>query len=50
MAVLIVLLASWIAFRIAGAAGVLAMASWRDSARYALVVMFVFTSIGQFNR
>ena len=50
MAVLIVLLASWLAFRIAGAAGVLAMASWRDAARYALVVMFVFTATAHFNK
>jgi uncharacterized membrane protein len=50
MAVLIVLLASWLAFRVAGGAGVLAMASWRDAARYALVVMFVFTATAHFNK
>jgi hypothetical protein len=50
LAVLIVLLTSWLAFRIAGGAGVLAMASWRDAARYALVVMFLFTATAHFNK
>jgi uncharacterized membrane protein len=50
MLVLIVLLASWLAFRAIGAAGVYALASWQDSARYALVVMFVFTATAHFNK
>lgn len=50
MVVLIVLLSSWLAFRGVGAAGVHALASWQDSARYALVVMFVFTATAHFNK
>jgi uncharacterized membrane protein len=50
MAVLIVLLASWVAFRVAGAAGVSPIDSWRDSARYAMAVMFFFTAIAHFNK
>ena len=41
MLVLIVLLAAWLVFRAIGAAGVHALVSWQDSARYALVVMFI---------
>jgi len=33
-----------------GRAGVHALASWQDSARYALVVMFVFTATAHFNK
>jgi len=50
MAVLIVLFGSWLVFRSAGAVGVGALASWHDSARYALAVMFVFTGIAHFNK
>jgi uncharacterized membrane protein len=50
MLVLIVLLVAWVAFRAIGAAGVHSLASWRDSARYALVVMFIFTATAHFNR
>jgi uncharacterized membrane protein len=50
MLVLILLLASWLILRGIGAAGVHALASWQDSARYALVVMFVFTATAHFNR
>jgi uncharacterized membrane protein len=50
MFVLIVLLVSWLVFRGVGAAGVQALASWKDSARYALVVMFVFTATAHFNK
>jgi uncharacterized membrane protein len=50
MVVLIVLLVSWLAFRAVGAAGVHTLASWQDSARYALVVMFVFTATPHFNK
>jgi len=50
MLVLIVLLAAWLVFRGVGAAGVQALASWQDSALYALVVMFVFTATAHFNK
>ena len=50
MLVLIVLLAVWLVFRAIGAAGVHAVASWQDSARYGLVVMFVFTATAHFNK
>jgi uncharacterized membrane protein len=50
MLVLIVLLASWLIFRGIGAAGVHAFASWQDSARYALAMMFVFTASAHFNK
>ena len=50
MFVLIVLLAAWLVFRAIGAAGVQALASWQDSARYALVVMFIFTATAHFNK
>ena len=50
MLVLIVLLAAWLVFRGVGAAGVHALASWQDCARYALVVMFVFTATAHFNK
>jgi uncharacterized membrane protein len=50
MAVLIVLFAAWLLFRGVGALGVAALASWHESARYALAVMFVFTAIAHFTR
>lgn len=50
MLVLIVLLVSWMVFRAIGAAGVHALSSWQDSARYALAVMFTFTATAHFNR
>lgn len=50
MLVLIVLLVSWLAFRAIGAAGVHPLATWQDSARYALVVMFIFTATAHFNK
>ena len=50
MLVLIVLLASWVVFRGIGVTGVHALASWRDSARYALVVMFIFAATAHFNK
>jgi uncharacterized membrane protein len=50
MAVLVVLFASWLVFRGIGALGVASFASWQDSARYALAVMFVFTGIAHFNK
>lgn len=50
MFVLIVLLVSWVVFRGVGAVGVHALASWQNSARYALVVMFIFTASAHFNQ
>src|SRR5580692_10133196 len=50
MLVLILLLATWLVFRAVGAAGVHVLASWQDSARYALAVMFVFTATAHFNK
>jgi uncharacterized membrane protein len=50
MLVLIVLLLSWLLFRALGAAGLHALASWQDSAHYALAVMFVFTATAHFNK
>ena len=50
MLVLIVLLAAWLVFRAAGAAGVHVLASWQHSALYALAVMFVFTATAHFNK
>ena len=50
MLVLIILLVSWLVFRGIGAAGVHALASWQDSAPYAMVVMFIFTATAHFNK
>jgi len=50
MLVLVVLLVSWLALRGIGAAGVHALGSCHDSARYALVVMFMFTATAHFNK
>ena len=50
MLVLIVLLVAWVVFRGIGAAGLHACASWQDSARYALVVMFAVTASAHFNK
>lgn len=50
MVVLIILLVSWLIFRAMGAAGVHALASWRDSVPYALSVMFLFTATAHFNK
>ena len=50
MAVLIVLFASWIILRGIGALWVAALATWHDSVRYALAVMFVFTGVAHFNK
>ncbi len=50
MLVLIVLLTSWVVFRGIGAAGVHALGSWQDSARYALAGMFIFTAMAHFNK
>jgi uncharacterized membrane protein len=50
MPVLIVLFASWLILRGTGALGVTALATWHDSVRYALALMFVFTGIAHFNK
>jgi len=50
MAALIVVLLSWVVLRIAGTVGVPTLDSWRDSARYALAVMFLFTAAAHFNK
>ena len=50
MAVLFVLLASWLILRGIGALGVGALATWQHSAVYALAVMFVFTASAHFNK
>ena len=50
MAVLIVLLASWLMFRGIGALGVTALAGWQASAPLALAAMFMFTAIAHFNK
>ena len=50
MAVLIVLFASWLGFRLVGALGVPALAAWSVSARYALAVMFLFTGLAHFTK
>lgn len=50
MAVLIVLLVSWIVFRLLGDFGVPIFLSWHDSVRFALAVMFLFASVAHFNR
>ncbi len=48
MAPLIVLIVSTVVLRLAGAAGVRPLASWRDSTRLGLAVMFVFTGSTHF--
>jgi uncharacterized membrane protein len=50
MIVLVVLFASWLILRGIGALGVSALATWHDSVRCALAVMFVFTGIAHFNK
>jgi uncharacterized membrane protein len=50
MAVLIILLTSWLVFRGIGALGVAAFATWQHSSCYALALMFVFTGIAHFNK
>jgi uncharacterized membrane protein len=50
MIVLVVLFGSWLILRSIGAFGVPALATWHDSVRYALAVMFVFTGVAHFNK
>lgn len=46
--VLAVLLISWLLLRAIGAAGVRGLASWRDSGRWALAIMLLFTASAHF--
>jgi uncharacterized membrane protein len=48
MAPLIVMLVAWVGFRLAGVAGFDAADSWIDALRFALAVMFLFTSVSHF--
>jgi len=50
MLVLVVLFVSLLILRGLGALGVQAFASWQDATRYALAVMFLFTSTAHFTR
>ncbi len=50
MIVLIVLFGTWLAFRGIGALGYPAFATWHDTARYALAVMFTFTGVSHFTK
>jgi len=50
MIVLLVLILSLLVFRGLGALGVLAFATWMDSTRFALAVMFLFASLAHFNK
>jgi uncharacterized membrane protein len=50
MIVLIVVLIAWLLLRATGAMGVAPLASWHNSACYALAIMFVFTATAHFNK
>jgi len=50
MIVLAVLFIAWLSFRAAGAFGFDALASWRDSGRWALSAMLVFTASAHFTK
>lgn len=50
MIVLVVLFGSWLMLRGIGALGVSSLATWHDSVRYALAIMFVFTGVVHFNK
>jgi uncharacterized membrane protein len=50
MIVLVVLFGSWLILRGIGVLGATALATWHDSARYALAIMFVFTAVAHFNK
>src|SRR5260370_31598642 len=50
MIVLIVLFGTWLAFRGIGALGYPAFATWHDTARYALAVMFTFTGVSNYTK
>jgi uncharacterized membrane protein len=48
MIVLVILFGSWVILRGIGLLGVAGLATWRDTARDALAVMFVFTGVAHF--
>jgi uncharacterized membrane protein len=48
MAPFFILMASWIVLRAVGWLGVARLASWRECARYALSIMFLFTGVTHF--
>ncbi|MFY9803213.1 MAG: DoxX family protein [Candidatus Acidiferrales bacterium] len=50
MIVVVVLFGSLLLFRVAGALGVTALASWVAATRWALAAMFLFTGIAHFTR
>lgn len=50
MVVVVVLVASLLLFRAAGALGVAALASWVASTRWAVAAMFLFTGMAHFTR
>src|SRR5208282_749767 len=50
MVVLFLLFGAWLVLRGIGALGVAGLATWHESIRYALAVMFVFTGVAHFNR
>src|SRR5260370_42495356 len=50
MVVLLVLFSAWLILKGIGALGVPALATWHDSVRYALAIMFVFTGVAHFNK
>ncbi len=50
MIVLFVLFGSWLILRGVGALGVTPLATWHESVRYALAVMFMFTGAAHFNK
>src|SRR5438445_13117583 len=50
MVVLLVLVVSLLGFRELGALGVAAFATWHDSTRCALTVLFLFTSTAHFTK
>lgn len=49
MAVLVVLLVSWLIFRGLGALSVPIFLTWHDALPYALAIMFLFTATAHFN-
>jgi len=50
MVVLFLLFGAWLVLRGIGALGVAGLATWHESIRYALAVMFVFTGVAHFNK
>jgi uncharacterized membrane protein len=48
--VIIILVGSFLVFRVAGALGVAAFATWVAAARWALAAMFLFTGVAHFTK